>query len=250
MVYYIRSRPDAKSTSNTLNDASKAPDAASGGTATGINAASTAVNAVPNMQQSVNEAANGDFEDDVKEVATNTLEVAPRAVLDASSGNIPGLIVDAVDYATRTGPIIIKFLLVTLAALLLIAFSIIGTVGMLPSMMFGGIEEKLEDRQIDKAQNEIESFYEDQTSEIVSNIIGDMKTEADISNFSTWKRIVAGKNDKYAVAVTRVNETDSLVKIDNLQKNVGIQVIFKNIYLNDFSSVCVDKVSLINAFVM
>lgn len=240
--------PDAKNTSNKLNDANKAPDAASGGKATGINAASTAVNAAPNMQQSVNEAANGDLEGDVKELATDTLEVAPRAVIDASSGNVPGLIVDAVDYATRTGPIIIKLLLVTLAALLLIFFSIIGTVGMLPSMMFGGIEEKLEDRQIDKAQNEIESFYEEQTSEIVSNIIGDMKTEADISNFSTWKRIVAGKNDKYAVAVTRVNETDSLVKIDNLQKNVGIQVIFKNIYLNDFSSVCVDKVSLINAF--
>lgn len=79
---------DAKKTPDTLKDANNAPDATNGGKATGLNAATTAVNAAPNLQQSIDEAANGDLESDTKALATETLAVAPRAAIDAFSGNV------------------------------------------------------------------------------------------------------------------------------------------------------------------
>lgn len=229
-------------------NSSTEPSAGGEGEGSALGAASTAINAVPNIQSSVEQAANEDIEDNMKSLAKETLRAAPQVAIDAATANVPGLIVDGVNYATKTFPIIAKIMIVSLAVILLFAFSIIGTVGMLPSVLFGGVEEKLEERQIDKAQKAISSFYEDRVSEVVSSVVQDMKAEADIGTFSSWKRIVAGKNENYSVSVSRVNETDALVTINNVFQNTGIQVTFKDVYLNDFSSVRVDKVGLINAF--
>lgn len=231
-----------------VTNASTEPNAGGEGEGSALGAASAALNAVPNLQSSVEQAANGEIEDNVKTLAEETLRAAPQVAIDAATANVPGLIVDGVNYATKTFPIIAKIMIVALAVIVLFALSIIGTVGMLPSVLFGGIEEKLEERQIDKAQEAISTFYEDRVSEVVSGIVQDMKAEANIGTFSSWKRIVAGKNEDYSVTVSRVNETDSLVTINNVSQNTGIQVTFKDVYLNDFSSVRVDKVSLINAF--
>lgn len=238
--------PDASDMSE-VPKASDAPDVEGEGGGQ-LGAAVTVAKAPSNLGDSVQGASDEGIESNMKDVAVETLKAAPKIAADVATENVPGLVVDAVDYGAKVLPKLIKIAVAVLVCIVLLGFSIIGAVGMLPSILFGGVEEKMEERQIDKAQEAIESFYEDRASEIVRSVVSDIKVEADISTFSSWKRIIAGKNDGYTASVSRINETNSLLTIRNLNENTGAQIVFENVYLNDFAPIRIDKVSMINAY--
>lgn len=245
-------KPDATSGDLPKTDAPDMKDAAGSNpdvpSSSELGAATSAVTAAPNLNDSIQEASDEGIENNARDVAVETLKAAPRIAADVGTENVPGLVIDAVDYGAKTLPKIIKLSVAAVVVIAVFFLSIFGTIGMLPSILFGGVEEKLEERQVDKAQKAIETFYEERATKIVNLLIQDVKSEGDIFNFTSWKRIVAGKNENYTVSVSRVNETNSLVTVTNVQNKTGIQIVFNNVYLNDFSSVCVDKVSIINAY--
>ncbi len=237
---------NAKDAKDTAKDAaSEASDAA--GTA-GKGKVMTAFNVTDNLKASAQEAEAQDAEQSMKDVAKDTVKAAPKVAADAASGNVPGIVADAVDYASKTLPKLVKILPVLLLCVLLIGASIFSMVGMLPSVMYGGLEEKVEERQINKAQNVIEEEYEKRISAVVSDIIKQTKNEAEIGTFSAWKRIVAGKNDNYTVTVQRKNETDAVITVKNNKTSTGLKITVNQIYLTDYSPLKADKVALINSY--
>ena len=238
---------DAKDAKDTAKDAaSEASDAASD--AAGKGKVMTAFNVTDNLKASAQEAEAQDAEQSMKDVAKDTVKAAPKVAADAASGNVPGIVADAVDYASKTLPKLVKILPVLLLCVLLIGASIFSMVGMLPSVMYGGLEEKVEERQINKAQNVIEEEYEKRISAVVSDIIKQTKNEAEIGTFSAWKRIVAGKNDNYTVTVQRKNETDAVITVKNNKTSTGLKITVNQIYLTDYSPLKADKVALINSY--
>lgn len=241
---------DAKDAKDTAKDAaSEASDAASDAAgAAGKGKVMTAFNVTDNLKASAQEAEAQDAEQSMKDVAKDTVKAAPKVAADAASGNVPGIVADAVDYASKTLPKLVKILPVLLLCVLLIGASIFSMVGMLPSVMYGGLEEKVEERQINKAQNVIEEEYEKRISAVVSDIIKQTKNEAEIGTFSAWKRIVAGKNDNYTVAVQRKNETDAVITVKNNKTSTGLKITVNQIYLTDYSPLKADKVALINSY--
>lgn len=168
---------DAKDAKDTAKDAaSEASDAASDAAgAAGKGKVMTAFNVTDNLKASAQEAEAQDAEQSMKDVAKDTVKAAPKVAVDAASGNVPGIVADAVDYASKTLPKLVKILPVLLLCVLLIGASIFSMVGMLPSVMYGGLEEKVEERQINKAQNVIEEEYEKRISAVVSDIIKQTK---------------------------------------------------------------------------
>lgn len=237
---------NAKDAKDTAKDAaSEASDAAG---AAGKGKVMTAFNVTDNLKASAQEAEAQDAEQSMKDVAKDTVKAAPKVAADAASGNIPGIVADAVDYASKTLPKLVKILPVLLLCVLLIGASIFSMVGMLPSVMYGGLEEKVEERQINKAQNVIEEEYEKRISAVVSDIIKQTKNEAEIGTFSAWKRIVAGKNDNYTVTVQRKNETDAVITVKNNKTSTGLKITVNQIYLTDYSPLKADKVALINSY--
>ena len=238
---------NAKDAKDTAKDAaSEASDAASD--AAGKGKVMTAFNVTDNLKASAQEAEAQDAEQSMKDVAKDTVKAAPKVAADAASGNVPGIVADAVDYASKTLPKLVKILPVLLLCVLLIGASIFSMVGMLPSVMYGGLEEKVEERQINKAQNVIEEEYEKRISAVVSDIIKQTKNEAEIGTFSAWKRIVAGKNDNYTVTVQRKNETDAVITVKNNKTSTGLKITVNQIYLTDYSPLKADKVALINSY--
>ena len=240
----------AKDAKDTAKDAaSEASDAASDAAgAAGKGKVMTAFNVTDNLKASAQEAEAQDAEQSMKDVAKDTVKAAPKVAADAASGNVPGIVADAVDYASKTLPKLVKILPVLLLCVLLIGASIFSMVGMLPSVMYGGLEEKVEERQINKAQNVIEEEYEKRISAVVSDIIKQTKNEAEIGTFSAWKRIVAGKNDNYTVTVQRKNETDAVITVKNNKTSTGLKITVNQIYLTDYSPLKADKVALINSY--
>lgn len=237
---------NAKDAKDTAKDAaSEASDAAG---AAGKGKVMTAFNVTDNLKASAQEAEAQDAEQSMKDVAKDTVKAAPKVAADAASGNVPGIVADAVDYASKTLPKLVKILPVLLLCVLLIGASIFSMVGMLPSVMYGGLEEKVEERQINKAQNVIEEEYEKRISAVVSDIIKQTKNEAEIGTFSAWKRIVAGKNDNYTVTVQRKNETDAVITVKNNKTSTGLKITVNQIYLTDYSPLKADKVALINSY--
>lgn len=237
---------NAKDAKDTAKDAaSEASDAAG---AAGKGKVMTAFNVTDNLKASAQEAEAQDAEQNMKDVAKDTVKAAPKVAADAASGNVPGIVADAVDYASKTLPKLVKILPVLLLCVLLIGASIFSMVGMLPSVMYGGLEEKVEERQINKAQNVIEEEYEKRISAVVSDIIKQTKNEAEIGTFSAWKRIVAGKNDNYTVTVQRKNETDAVITVKNNKTSTGLKITVNQIYLTDYSPLKADKVALINSY--
>ena len=237
---------NAKDAKDTAKDAaSEASDAAG---AAGKGKVMTAFNVTDNLKASAQEAETQDAEQSMKDVAKDTVKAAPKVAADAASGNVPGIVADAVDYASKTLPKLVKILPVLLLCVLLIGASIFSMVGMLPSVMYGGLEEKVEERQINKAQNVIEEEYEKRISAVVSDIIKQTKNEAEIGTFSAWKRIVAGKNDNYTVTVQRKNETDAVITVKNNKTSTGLKITVNQIYLTDYSPLKADKVALINSY--
>ena len=241
---------NAKDAKDTAKDAaSEASDAASDAAgAAGKGKVMTAFNVTDNLKASAQEAEAQDAEQSMKDVAKDTVKAAPKVAADAASGNVPGIVADAVDYASKTLPKLVKILPVLLLCVLLIGASIFSMVGMLPSVMYGGLEEKVEERQINKAQNVIEEEYEKRISAVVSDIIKQTKNEAEIGTFSAWKRIVAGKNDNYTVTVQRKNETDAVITVKNNKTSTGLKITVNQIYLTDYSPLKADKVALINSY--
>ena len=237
---------NAKDAKDTAKDAaSEASDAASDAAGTaGKGKVMTAFNVTDNLKASAQEAEAQDAEQSMKDVAKDTVKAAPKV----ASGNVPGIVADAVDYASKTLPKLVKILPVLLLCVLLIGASIFSMVGMLPSVMYGGLEEKVEERQINKAQNVIEEEYEKRISAVVSDIIKQTKNEAEIGTFSAWKRIVAGKNDNYTVTVQRKNETDAVITVKNNKTSTGLKITVNQIYLTDYSPLKADKVALINSY--
>lgn len=237
---------NAKDAKDTAKDAaSEASDAAG---AAGKGKVMAAFNVTDNLKASAQEAEAQDAEQSMKDVAKDTVKAAPKVAADAASGNVPGIVADAVDYASKTLPKLVKILPVLLLCVLLIGASIFSMVGMLPSVMYGGLEEKVEERQINKAQNVIEEEYEKRISAVVSDIIKQTKNEAEIGTFSAWKRIVAGKNDNYTVTVQRKNETDAVITVKNNKTSTGLKITVNQIYLTDYSPLKADKVALINSY--
>lgn len=241
---------DAKTAEDNAKDAKDtAKDAASEASdAAGKGKVMTAFNVTDNLKASAQEAEAQDAEQSMKDVAKDTVKAAPKVAADAASGNVPGIVADAVDYASKTLPKLVKILPVLLLCVLLIGASIFSMVGMLPSVMYGGLEEKVEERQINKAQNVIEEEYEKRISAVVSDIIKQTKNEAEIGTFSAWKRIVAGKNDNYTVTVQRKNETDAVITVKNNKTSTGLKITVNQIYLTDYSPLKADKVALINSY--
>lgn len=237
---------NAKDAKDTASEASDAASDAAG--AAGKGKVMTAFNVTDNLKASAQEAEAQDAEQSMKDVAKDTVKVAPKVAADAASGNVPGIVADAVDYASKTLPKLVKILPVLLLCVLLIGASIFSMVGMLPSVMYGGLEEKVEERQINKAQNVIEEEYEKRISAVVSDIIKQTKNEAEIGTFSAWKRIVAGKNDNYTVTVQRKNETDAVITVKNNKTSTGLKITVNQIYLTDYSLLKADKVALINSY--
>lgn len=241
------SQDAAKDTSDTAKDTAKgaASDTAEAATQS---KALFALNATGNVKSSAQEAEAQDAEQNLKDIAGDTVKAAPKVIADAASGNAPGVVADVSDYASKTAPKIAKALPIIIISLLLIAASVFSMVGMLPSVIYGGLEEKVEERQVNKAQNVIEEEYEKRISTVVSDIIKQTKNEAEIGTFSAWKRIVAGKNDNYTITVQRANETDAIITVKNNKTSTGLKITVNQIYLTDYSPLKADKVALINSY--
>lgn len=250
-----RSKDDAKNPDNSDNLADGLPEGAGEAGEAGENAKSGKTGAVisalktpQNFNSSIQEAEAQDGEQNLKEATKETLEAAPKIAVDVVSGNVPGIVADAVNYASTTLPKLLKGLTAVFLAVLIFAASVFSMVGMLPSIIFGGLSEKLEERQINKTQKIIESYYEDRASSIVSDIIKQTKAEAEIGTFSAWKRVVAGKNENYSVTVQRANEADALITVNNKKDSTGLLITVKNVYLTDYTPLRVDKVALVNSY--
>lgn len=254
-----KSNPNAKKSENKDDnklsdsdmDAEKnaADEAASRAESLGkANTALTALNSVGNLNASAQEASEQDAGQNLRDVIEDTVKELPKIAIDAGTGNAPGVVVDAVDYTSKTLVKILKIIPVILLVFILIIASMFSMVGMLPSIIFGGLDEKFEERQVNKAQKVIAQAYEDRVSDVVSDIIKQTKADAEIGTFSGWKRIVAGKNEDYSVTVQRANERDALVTVKNNKTSTGLLITFENIYLTDFSEIKVDKVALANAY--
>lgn len=211
-------------------------------------AAFAAIGAAKNMKSASEEAVAQDTEENLKDVAKETAKALPKVAVDVGSGNVPGAVADAADYASRTLVKIAKVVPVLFLVLILLIASVFSMVGMLPSLIFGGLDEKLEERQANKVQKVITEAYEDRASYIVSDIIKQTKTDAEIGTFSAWKRIVAGKNDDYSIDVRRANEADAVIILNNKKTSTGLKITFENIYMTDYEALKVDKVALVNAY--
>lgn len=236
-----------KASQDTAKDTAKGAASDTAEAATQSKALS-ALNATGNVKSSAQEAEAQDAEQNLKDIARDTVKAAPKVIADAASGNAPGVVADVSDYASKTAPKIAKALPIIIISLLLIAASVFSMVGMLPSVMYGGLEEKVEERQVNKAQNVIEEEYEKRISTVVSDIIKQTKNEAEIGTFSAWKRIVAGKNDNYTITVQRANETDAIITVKNNKTSTGLKITVNQIYLTDYSPLKADKVALINSY--
>lgn len=225
--------------------ADTASDAAGGNP---VSQAKDTVKTPLNVKESYQEAETQDAEQNMKDVVKDTVLIAPRVAADAVTYNVPGLVVDAVDYASKTAIKIFKIIPVIILVIAVLVLTVVGSISTLPSMIINAADQKIDELQINHAQELIEDFYTDRISEIVSDTISKIKSESEISSFTFWKRIVNGKNDKYSVNVNRLNETDALVTVTNNAKEAEIQIVFDNIYLTDYSEYKLAKFALINSY--
>lgn len=219
--------------------AEKAADSKSGA----VGGASSALHAPSDLKSSIEEAKNQDLVDDVKDVAKDTFDYAKGAAKDvgriAGTAGLDvsawiGLIGKTIDYAAKAVPKLAKIAIVITLAVSIIFVAIFGSIATLPKMLLSYIDGKIDENQLEKAEEKIQSFYEKREKAIIDGIMTEIKYKTEIDGLETWQDVMSGWYNEYnTVTVTRTGDSgkDAVIEVVSDKYGEKFKFLVRDIYL-------------------